>query len=155
MDALYRSPTTCSSTKGFLGYCKDINIYLATEDSEINRVTYSPADNESHRPALLLDSLAGGTSGMGVVSAQASVRFVRPKGLVKCSRHDSLPGLLDSAKDRPVLIYDDHPKARKGWLVPTLSVVLLMAHVWAQDKHSSTKCQFSVHVGILRKWLYS
>ena len=119
----------------FLGYCKDINIYLATENSEISRVTYSRAENESHRPALLLDSLAGGTSGMGVVSAQTSMRFVRPKGLVRCSMHDTLPALLDSAQLRPVLVYDDHPKAQKGWLVPTLSVILHMAHVWAQGKH--------------------
>ena len=126
----------------FLGYCKDINIHLATEDSEISRVTYSQAENESHRPALLLDSLAGGTSGMGMVSAQTSMRFVRPKGLVKCSMHDTLPGLLDSAQLRPVLVYDDHPEAQKGWLVPTLSVILHMAQVWAQGKHLLNKMPY-------------
>ena len=131
-----------SAPRTFLGYCKDINIYLATEDSEISQVTYSQAEYESHRPALLLDSLAGGTSGMGMVSAQTSMRFVRPKGLVKCSRHDTLPGLLDSAQLRPVLLYDDHPKAQKGWLVPTLSVILHMAHVWAQGKHLLNKIPY-------------
>ena len=131
-----------SAPRTFLGYCKDINIYLATEDSEISQVTYSQAEYESHRPALLLDSLAGGTSGMGMVSAQTSMRFVRPKGLVKCSMHDTLPGLLDSAQLRPVLLYDDHPKAQKGWLVPTLSVILHMAHVWAQGKHLLNKIPY-------------
>ena len=126
----------------FLGYCKDINIYLATENSEISRVTYSQAENESHRSALLLDSLAGGTSGIGMVSAQASMRFVRPKGLVRCSMHDTLPGLLDSAQLRPVLVYDDHPEAQKGWLVPTLSVILHMAHVWAQGKYLLNKIPY-------------
>ena len=124
-----------SARRTFLGYCKEVNINLAAEDSEVSQVTYSRAENESHRPTLLLDSLAGGTSGMGMVSAQTSMRFVRPKGLVKCSRHDTLPGLLDSAQDRPVLLYDDHPKAQKAWLVPTLSVVLHMAHIWAKGKN--------------------
>lgn len=126
----------------FLGYCKDINIYLATENSEISRVTYSQAEKESHRPALLLDSLAGGTSGMGMVSAQTNIRFLRPKGLVRCSMQDTLPGLLDSAQLRPLLVYDDHPEAQKGWLVPTLSVILHMAHVWAQGKHLLNKIPY-------------
>ena len=128
-------PQLASARRTFLGYCKEINIHLAVEDSEVSQVTCSRAENESHRPTLLLDSLAGGTSGMGMVSAQTSMRFVRPKGLVKCSRHDTLPGLLDSAQDRPVLLYDDHPKAQKAWLVPTLSVVLHMAHLWAKGKN--------------------
>ena len=133
-----------SAKRTFLGYCKDINIHLATEDSELSHVTNSLAEHENPRPGLRLDSFTLGTSGMGTVTAQGVMHYVRPNGLVMCSKHETLPGLLDSAQDRPLLVYDDHPKAQKGWLVPTLSVVLHMVHVWARDKKLLSQIPFVV-----------
>ena len=118
----------------FLGYCKDINIHLATEDSKISEVKNSLAEHEDPPPGLRLDSLSVSTSGKGIMGAGVNIHWSTPKGLMSCSKHETLPGLLDSAQDRPLLVYDDDPKAQKGWLVPTLSLVLHMVHVWARDK---------------------
>ena len=123
-----------SAKRTFLGYCKDINIHLATADSEISQVTYSQSELEDPPPGLRLDSISLGTPGMGKVSAGMNIGYSKPKGLMVGSMHETLLDLLDSAQDRPLLVYDDHPRAQKGWLVPTLSVVLHMLHVWALDK---------------------
>ena len=123
-----------SAKRTFLGYCKDINIHLATADSEISQVTYSQSEHEDPPSGLRLDSITLGTSSMGKVSARINIGYSKPKGLMLGSMHETLPDLLDSAQDRPLLVYDDHPRAQKGWLVPTLSVVLHMLHIWARDK---------------------
>ena len=52
----------------------------------------------------------------------------------------TLPVLqLFLAKDTPIIVYDNAEKTKCAWLVPTLSVVLHMAYIWARDKDDLLK----------------
>ena len=42
--------------------------------------------------------------------------------------------MLDINRYRPLIIYEHAEEGKRAWLVPTLSAVLHMAHIWARDK---------------------
>ena len=129
-----------SAQRTFLGYCRHVTVNLGTaeltEEAVLKRVLHSGADDEDPRPGIQLKTLNAGTPGTGILSVMAGMEIVRPKGLTHTTnerKNKRFLGMCELARDRPVIIYDE---ARNiGWLVPTLSVVLHMAHLWASGKN--------------------
>ena len=128
-----------SAQRTFLGYCKHVTVNLGTtegtEEAVLSHVAHSKADNESPHPGLQLKTLNTGFPGAGLLSFVASAEIVRPKGLTHAAnerKRQRFLGMCELNRDRPIIIYDE---ARNiGWLVPTLSVILHMAHLWASGK---------------------
>ena len=129
-----------SAQRTFLGYCKHVTVNLGTaegtEEAALKQVAHSKADDESHNPGLQLKTFTAGTPGAGILSFVAGTEIVRQKGLIYAAnerKRQQFLGMCELARDRPVIIYDEAQKI--GWLVPTLSVILHMAHVWASQKN--------------------
>ena len=129
-----------SAQRTFLGYCRHVTVTLGTaeltEEAVLKRVLHSGADDEDPRPGPQLKTLNAGFPGAGILSVMAGTEIVRPKGLTHTTnerKHQRFLGMCELARDRPIIIYDE---ARNiGWLVPTLSVILHMAHLWASQKN--------------------
>ena len=128
-----------SARRHFLGYCRHVVVHLATPETTtramLEKVRHSSADDESHRPGMSVDAVTVGISAHGYVSASATGKFIRPKGLTHAAKERDKRGFLglcESARDTPLILYDESKDA--GWLVPTLSAVLHMSHLWTRDK---------------------
>ncbi len=128
-----------SAGRHFLGYCRHVVVHLATPETTtpvmLKKVRHSSADDESHPPGLSFDTVTMGTPGLGIFSAGATSKLIRTKGLTHAAKERDTKGFLglcESARDTPLILYDEGKEA--GWLVPTLSAVLHMAHLWTRDK---------------------
>ena len=128
-----------SARRHFLGYCRDVVVHLATPETTtpvmLKKVRHSSADDETHPPGLSFDTVTMGTPGLGIFSAVAASKLIRTKGLTHAAKERETKGFLglcESARDTPLILYDEGKGA--GWLVPTLSAVLHMAHLWTRDK---------------------
>ena len=128
-----------SARRHFLGYCRHVVVHLATPETTtqamLEKVRHSSADDESHRPGMSADAVTLGTSGLGCFSALATGKITRTKGLIHAAKERDKKGFLglcEIARDTPLILYDESKDA--GWLVPTLSAVLHMCHLWTRDK---------------------
>ncbi|KAL8795028.1 MAG: hypothetical protein Q9195_002476 [Heterodermia aff. obscurata] len=129
-----------SAQRTFLGYCRHVTVNLGTpegtEEAVLRQVAHSKADDESPNPGLQIKTLTAGTPGAGILAFMAGTEIVRQQGLVHAANErirQRFVGMCEQARDRPVIVYDE---ARHiGWMVPTLSVILHMAHLWASQKN--------------------
>ncbi len=77
-----------------------------------------------------------GSSGIGIFGATFTHNIVWGKTLARTVNGDNNDylGILDEAKGRPIILYDDHYESQRGWMVPSLSVIFHMIHTWAAHK---------------------
>ena len=125
-----------SAKRTFLGYCRLVDLHLDTQNSHnsLKATTYSQAGDEKPALGLTPKSVITGTSGMGIWGFQMNIDMVLPKGLFHTADQGWYPDMLDTAKETPVIVYDNDKTSKRAWLVPTLGVALHMAHIWARDK---------------------
>ncbi len=97
-------------------------------------ITYSNTDDEKPATGMTQKSITTGFPGLGIWSAQVNMEFLLPKGLISTVEPGWYLDMLDLAKDTPLIVYDNAKTGKRAWLVPQLSVVLHMAHVWACNK---------------------
>lgn len=128
MKGLSTSPRT------FLGYCKHVEVHLCTEQGSINRIQVSGARTEKHRSGLLWKSVTAGFPGKGFLSLALGADITRPRGLAEEAKERRLQPMLNEAMDTPVIISD--LASDRAWLVPTISVILLMSRVYAREDPS-------------------
>ena len=101
----------------------------------LDNVRHSSADDESHRAGPSIDTVTISFPRPGILSAGATSKVIRTKGLRHAAKKRDSKGFLalcESARDTPSIVFDEGKEA--GWLVPTLSAVLHMAHLWTRDK---------------------
>lgn len=114
----------------FVGWCDVAQINLGTRDMLQHEVTYSTA-NERDR-SLVMTGISVGTQATSIAPLQIGGNVAVSFGFV--SHHLSFPPnsifskLLNDAAQQTILIFDT--AARQSWLVPKLSLLLHMAHVW-------------------------
>lgn len=120
----------------FPGCYRQIYVELGTGNSTETapEITYSNADNEKPAAGMMLKSATTGFAGMGFWNAQVNMELVLPKGLMSTKGSGWYLDMLDLAKDTPMIVYDNAKTAKRACLIPQLSVVLHMAHVWARDR---------------------
>ena len=114
----------------FLGYCRIIEISLGTAIPDYERLDYSPASNDRRGIELAFRSLSAGTSGMNMINANANATITFPRSMVSTTRIDHYEDILGMCRETPVLLYDAERGEQRGWLVPMLSAILHMAHIW-------------------------
>ena len=134
-----------SASRTFLGYCRAVEVHLGTQASKESHeaVTFSGADDEAPGPGLSPKSVTTGTPGLGIFSFQVSLDFVLPKGLYSTAEPGGYLDLVDLAKEERVLVYDNAQRGQRAWLLPTLGVVLHMAHIWAVGKNLLTSLPYA------------
>jgi hypothetical protein len=123
-----------ATARSFLGAYKNVVVHLATDTSSYQDVEYSGANDESTSTLISPEAAQIGTSGMGIFGFNVTNKIRLPKGLSQTSHQNTYERMLDTARNLPIILYDNHPTSQRGWLVPTLSAMLHMAHVWARDK---------------------
>ncbi|KAL8741957.1 MAG: hypothetical protein Q9190_005496 [Brigantiaea leucoxantha] len=132
-----------TAKRTFLGYARTIKAHVGTNSREARQsilATMPPAaEDEDPIPGLEINKIQTGTSGLGIWGFQAEADIVYPKGLYHAVEKSWYVDMLDRAKNAPVIVYDHAEKSRRAWLLPTLSVVLHMAHIWARDKELTKK----------------
>jgi hypothetical protein len=133
-ESLSNAPRT------FLGYCREVIVDLGTNKTieYYGNISSSGADDVDHRPFIQAPtSLTWGSSGMGIFGATLTHSIVWGQTLARTVNGDNVDylGILDEAKSRPIILYDDHNKSQRGWMVPLLSVIFHMIHTWATDKN--------------------
>ena len=114
----------------FLGYCRIIEISLGTAIPDYEQLDYSPASNDRRGIELAFRSLSAGTSGMSMINANANASITFPRSMISTTRIDHYEDILGMCRETPVLLYDAERGEQRGWLVPMLSVILHMAHIW-------------------------
>lgn len=122
-----------TSSRTFLGYCKHVEVHLCTEQGSINRIQVSGARTEKHRPGLLWKSVTAGFPGKGI-NFLLGGEITRPQGLAEEARERRLQPMLNEAMDTSVILYD--LASDRAWLVPTISVILLMIRIYAREDPS-------------------
>ena len=134
-----------SASRTFLGYCRAVEVHLGTQASKesYEAVTFSGADDEAPGPGISPKSVTTGTPGMGIFSFQVSMDIVLPKGLYSTAEPGWYLDLVDLAKEERVLVYDNAQKSQRAWLLPTLGVVLHMAHIWGAGKNLLTSLPYA------------
>lgn len=127
-----------SANRIFLGYVHSIEGHLGTNTEialkSIRTTLASGAYDEDPAIAVEINKIETGTSGFGIWGFQATADILYPKGLYHTAETGWYIDMLDIAKARPMIVYDHAEESRRAWLVPTLSVVLHMAHIWGRDK---------------------
>ena len=129
-----------SADRTFLGYARSIEAHIGTDSTiageSVRTTMASGAYDENPAIAIEVNKIQTGTSGLGFWGFQAGADILYPKGLYYAAETGWYIDMLDIAKVRPLIIYDHAEESKRAWLVPTLSAVLYMAHVWARDKQN-------------------
>ena len=127
-----------SAKRNFLGFARLIEVHVGT-DSEIakesiRRTWASGAPDENPGTRFEISKIQTGTSGLGFWGIQAEADIIYPKALYQVADRGWYVDMLDTAKQLPLIVYDHSPESRRAYLLPTLSVILHMAHLWGRDK---------------------
>ena len=127
-----------SANRSFLGYTRSFEAHIGTDSAialeSIQTTMASGAYDEEPAVTIEVNKIQTGTSGLGIWGFQANADILYPKGLYHTVETGWYVDMLDLAKVRPLIIYHHAKASRRAWLVPTLSAVLHMAHIWARDK---------------------
>ena len=111
----------------FLGCYKQVNIHLGTEDIAYDRIGFSHARLPGRKPELSGLSFTFSTPKFGGPSATAN--FTIPKRMSLTREEHCYEQILSYSSTMPLILYDTSD--RRAWMVPALSVILHMIHLWA------------------------
>ena len=122
----------------FLGCYKKVNIHLGTKDVSYDRITYSHTNPSRRKPEISGFSFTFALPKFGGPSA--TTNFTIPKRLSLTREEHSYEQILMYGSTMPLILYDTSDSDRRAWMVPALSVILHMCHIWAslQKKHFPT-----------------
>ena len=111
----------------FLGCYKQVDIHLGTEDIAYERINFSHASPP--RRKLEFSGLGLGLSIPKFGGPSATVNFTYPKRLSLTREEKSYEQILSYSRTMPLILYDTFD--RRAWMVPALSCILHMIHLWA------------------------
>ena len=121
------------SKRCFVGWCENAHIMLGTRGLSAGAVRYT--NSQEKRKTLHLAGLSGGFQALSSgpiqagVTGQANFSFVTNK--ISFSPSTVYAKMLRNTANEVVIIYD--VAAKRSWLVPKLSMLLHMAHVWVKE----------------------
>jgi len=111
--------------RNFLGCYKQIDIHLGTEGTAYDRIEFSQANPPGRKPVLSSFSLGFSTPKVGGPSISTF-----PKRMSLTREENSYEHMLSSGSTMPLILYDTSESDRRAWMVPALSVILHMIHIW-------------------------
>lgn len=116
-----------AQARTILGCYKDVDIHLGTKETAYDRVGLS----ETTFPRRKLE-FTGLTFGMTLPKfggPSAAVHFTKPKRQSLTREERSYEDILSYGSSMPTILYDTSD--RRAWMVPALSVIFHMIHIWA------------------------
>ncbi|KAL8934731.1 MAG: hypothetical protein Q9216_005760 [Gyalolechia sp. 2 TL-2023] len=133
-------PKTLFEKKAYLGWCKEANILLGTDQSNYAAVNWSGSAPEQSRFTFSGFALGISSSGMGAFGPSATMNFAVAKNQ-RARFMDIEQQLVDRLRlsiSKPALIYDT--ATQRGWLTPITSLLLHMMHLRHREltKHTSS-----------------
>ena len=145
---------TLSSCRTFLGYSSEVHVRLGTRDSEYGQSLrpHGPSLG-AQRSRLVFSGLSANINGSHFIGAGLGANWLVNKSKaaeIRESSKVSYEAILSEIMDRPSVMYD--VKDCRGWLVPTICVILQMIHVralyWAKQEvlpNLENPIPFSIH----------
>lgn len=131
---------TLSSCRIFLGYSSEVHVHLGTQDSEYGQ-SFRPHGPSlgAQRSRLVFSGLSANINGSHYIGAGLGANWSVNKSKAAEIREVSkvsYEAILSEIMDQPSVMYD--VKDCRGWLVPTICVILHMIHVralyWANQE---------------------
>ncbi|MCJ1393483.1 hypothetical protein MMC18_006358 [Xylographa bjoerkii] len=129
-----------SSCRTFLGYSSEVHVRLGTQDSDYGQ-SLQPHGSSlgAQRSRLVFSGLSANISGSHYIGAGLGANWLVNKSKaaeIRKASEVSYEAILSEIVDQPSVIYD--VKDCRGWLVPTICVILQMIHVralyWAKQE---------------------
>lgn len=123
-----KDPAILFEKRAYLGWCKHAKILLGTEESDYASLSWSAPSAERSRTTLSGFSLGLSSNGLGIFGPSATINFA----VAKYQRtrfmniEQQLKDRLRMSLSKPTLVFDT--STRRGWLVPTTSVLIHMIH---------------------------
>ena len=129
-----------SSCRTFLGYSSKVHVRLGTQDSDYDHSLRPRGPSlGAQKNRLLFSGLSANNNGSHFVGAGLGANWLVNKSKAAAIREASkvsYEAILSDIKDQPSVLYD--VKDRRGWLVPSICVILQMMHVralyWAKQE---------------------
>ena len=106
------------TTRTFLGWWKEAEVHLGTEDADYKSIDWSKAEEAG--PSLRLTGITLGLS--RIIATQMNFALGGKEGSFHYSQDGPFRKIINRAENLPVVLYDQ--KDRRAWLVPALSVIL-------------------------------
>ena len=131
---------TLYSCRTFLGYSSEVYVCLGTQDSDYGQSLrpHGPSLG-AQRCRLELSGISANINGSHYIGGGLSANWLVNKSKAAKIREASkvsYEGILSEITDQPSVMYDVHDC--RGWLVPTICVILQMIHVralyWAKQE---------------------
>lgn len=131
---------TLSSCRIFLGYSSEVHVRLGTQDSEYSQ-SLRPRGTSlgAQRSRLVFSGLSANINGSHYIGAGLGANWLVNKSKaaeIREASKVSYEAILSEIMDQPSVMYD--VKDCRGWLVPTICVILQMIHVralyWAKQE---------------------
>jgi hypothetical protein len=118
-------------SRALLGWCRVAKVMLGTEGLKGMPSAECTAKEVTHRKSLSSLNGSFGTPGMSLFGFTIGGTMAIERAAVSMDRTAQPGKILLQARRDPLILYD--AAERRAWLVPTLAVVLQMAHVWADQ----------------------
>ena len=115
--------------RAFLGCYKDVDIHLGTRHASYDRIGSSGTRLPGRKPEFSGFNFTFALPKFGGLSA--TMNYTLPKRLSMHREEKSYEQLLAYSSAMPLILYDTSDCDRRAWMVPALSVVLHMIHLWA------------------------
>ena len=129
-----------SSCRIFLGYSSEVHVRLGTQDSDYGQLLrpHGPSLG-AQRSRLVFSGLSASINGSHYIGAGLGANWLVNKSKaaeIREASKVSYEAILSEIMDQPSVMYD--VKDCRGWLVPTICVILQMIHVralyWAKQE---------------------
>ena len=131
---------TLSSCRTFLGYSSEVHVRLGTQDSDYGQSLrpHGPSLG-AQRSRLVLSGISANINGSHFVGGGLNANWLINKSKaaeIREASKVSYEAILSEIMDQPSVMYDVNDC--RGWLVPTICVILQMIHVralyWAKQE---------------------
>ena len=106
------------TTRAFLGWWKEAEVHLETEDADYKSIDWSKAEEAGS--SLRLTSMTVGFS--RITSTQMTFALDGKEGSFHYSQDGPFRKMINRAENLPIVLYDQED--RRAWLVPALLVIL-------------------------------
>ena len=131
---------TLASYRTFLGYSSEVRVRLGTQDSDYGQSLRPHGQSLGpQKSRLMFSGLSANINGSHYVGAGVGANWSLSKtkaAEIREASRVSYEAILSEVMDQPSVLYD--VKDCRGWLVPTICVILQMVHVralyWAKQQ---------------------
>jgi hypothetical protein len=113
--------------RNFLGCYKKVDIYLGTKGTAYDRIELTQMSPYQRKP-----EVSGFSFGLALPKfggPSATISYTLPKRLSLTREEQSYEQMLSYSSTMPLILYDTFD--RRAWMVPALSAILHMVHIWA------------------------